>query len=53
MQREPLNNVINVPVESLKNGQNKVKIEIDGRGRYTYPRKTQRLFSGGAEFGRD
>ena len=36
VQQGTPNYVINVPVESLKDGQNKVKIEIDGRGRYTY-----------------
>ena len=36
VRRDAPNYVINAPVESLKDGQNKVKIEIDGRGRYTY-----------------
>ena len=36
VQQGTPNYVINVPVESLKDGRNKVKIEIDGRGRYTY-----------------
>ena len=36
MQRNAPNDPIKVPVENLKNGRNRVKIEIDGRGRYTY-----------------